>query len=95
MGYIQNGDCLLFECEKPENIEKLETDVLFKGQQHEHKLRGKFCLGKVGDKVYLHSKNCELYHTEHDTLHIPEGFYRLEKVREYDHFLEESREVID
>lgn len=95
MKYFQQGDVILKECEKPSNIEKLKTDLLWKGQNHHHRLRGKFMIGKVKDDLFVHSKGSELFHEEHKTLEIPEGFYKLDIVKEYDHFLEESRRVID
>ena len=96
MKYFQQGDVLLKSCDKPSHIEKLETDLLHKGQAHHHRLRGKFKIAtdKDGNK-YVHSKGCELYHEEHKSIIIPEGFYKLGLVVEYDHFLEESRVVID
>lgn len=37
----------------------------------------------------------DLVHEEHKTIAIPPGEYRIGIVREYDHFKEEAREVID
>ena len=34
-------------------------------------------------------------HEEHHPITIPSGIYRFRRVREYDHFAEEAREVID
>lgn len=93
--YFQHGDVLLKQIEKPKNIEKLDTDIFHQGQNHAHKVRGKFCIGKSGDKIFLHSRGCEIYHDEHAALQIPEGVYEKSIVNEYDHFLEESRQVID
>lgn len=93
--YIQQGDVILKQCEKPNNIENLKTDLLFKGQQHHHRMRGDFMIGKSGDRIFLYSKGSELFHEEHKTLQIPAGFYELSNVVEYDHMLEESRRVID
>jgi hypothetical protein len=95
MSYLQQGDLILTKIEKPTNVEKLKTDVLYKGQNHEHKLRGKFCIAKDSKNTYIHSKGCELYHDEHAMIKIPDGFYELKIVLEYDHWLEESRQVID
>lgn len=96
MKYFQQGDVLLKSCEKPNDIEILETDLLHKGQAHHHRMRGKFKIAQSKDgSRYLHSKGSELFHEEHKTIEIPEGFYKMDLVREYDHFLEESRIVID
>jgi hypothetical protein len=93
--YIQHGDVLLFKCDKPKNIEKLKTDVFFQGMNHQHRLRGDFMIGKDGDDTYIHSKGCEAFHDEHHAIALPEGFFKLRIVKEYDHLLEESRQVID
>jgi hypothetical protein len=94
--YIQQGDVLLKQCEKPSGIKIDKTDLLWKGQNHHHRLRGKFRIAKdaKGD-VFVHSKGAELFHEEHKTLSVHPGFYRLGIVQEYDHLLEESRAVID
>lgn len=96
MKYYQQGDVLLKKTSKPKDIEILETDLLHKGQAHHHRMRGKFKIGanKNGER-FVHSKGAELFHEEHKTIKIPEGFYKLDLVIEYDHFLEESRVVID
>ena len=56
--YFQAGDTLLFECEKPKDIEIQKTDVFFKGANHLHRLRGNFAIGKHGDQIFIHSKGC-------------------------------------
>lgn len=96
MEIYEQGDVLLFKCDKPKDIEKLDTDLLHKGQQHHHRLRGKFKIGiqKNGTR-YIHSKGCELFHEEHKSIMLPEGFYKMGIVVEYDHQAEESRQVID
>lgn len=95
MKYYQQGDVLLKVCEKPADVKKIKTDLLYKGQQHNHRLRGKFMITKKGDDIFVHSKGAELFHEEHKTIQIPEGFYIMDIVREYDHLLEEPRRVID
>lgn len=96
MTYFQQGDVLLKTCEKPREVIKLETDLLWRGQNHHHRLRGKFKIAKNdAGETFVHSKGAELFHEEHKTIQIPEGFYKLGIVLEYDHWLEESRQVID
>lgn len=96
MKYYQQGDVLLKSCDKPSKAEILKTDLLHKGQNHHHKLRGKFAIAKDNEgKLFVHSKGSELYHEEHKTIEIPKGFYELGIVNEYDHWTEESRQVID
>lgn len=96
MRYWQQGDVLLKSLDsKPIKVTILETDLLHKGQAHHHRLRGDFKIGEKNGKRFVHSKGCELFHEEHKTIKIPKGFYSLDLVHEYDHFLEESRVVID
>lgn len=96
MTYFQQGDVLLKSLnQKPTDVLKLETDLLHKGQAHHHRLRGKFQIAEKDGKRFVHSKGCELFHEEHKTIKIPEGFFEMDLVLEFDHFLEESRIVID
>lgn len=96
MPYVQQGDCLLFQVEKaPKGLKVVKSDLMFKGQNHHHRLRGKFKMGVLEGKTYVVSNGAELFHEEHKTIKLPAGAYRLDHVQEYDHWLEESRQVID
>ena len=95
MIYVQ-GDVLLFKCEKPSNVTKLKSDLLHKGQQNHHRIKGKFMIADGVDNIrYVHSKGCTLFHEEHGDIYLPEGFYRLGIALEYSHQEEEARNVID
>lgn len=94
MAYIQQGDVLLKQVDSVKG-KKAKTDLLWKGQHHHHRVKGKFSIVKEGATIYLKSGGCDLYHEEHKTLKIPKGNYVLSIVQEYDHFAEESRNVID
>ncbi len=94
--YIQQGDVLLKRVpQAPIDLKPIETDLLYRGQNHHHRVRGSFQIAKKDEDTYLLSQGCELFHEEHHALAIPEGAYHLSIVLEYDHFLEESRQVID
>lgn len=96
MNYLQQGDVLLKETKKPSEVTILKTDLLHKGQNHHHRLKGKFKIGETKDgKKYVHSKGAVLYHEEHKDIQVPEGFYEFGLVQEFDHWAEESRNVID
>ena len=41
------------------------------------------------------SDEAELTHQEHKTIVLPKGDYQINRVREYDHFVEEARRVQD
>ena len=94
MIYFQQGDCLLFKEEKTKG-KALKTDLLWKGQNHHHRLKGKYKIYKDGSDLYLKSDGCTLVHEEHKPIKLSKGVYKLKIVMEYDHFLEESRQVID
>lgn len=95
MKIFQQGDVLLKQTEKPLNVNILESDLLHKGQNHHHRVKGKFKIGENAEGRFVHSKGAVLFHEEHKDVVIPAGFYKLGIVMEYDHFLEESRQVID
>jgi len=96
MIFYQQGDVILKECAKPKDITILKTDLLHKGQNHHHRLNGKFRIGVSSDGTkYVHSKGSILTHEEHLDINLPEAFYEFSVVMEYDHWLEESRQVID
>jgi hypothetical protein len=91
--YIQ-GDVILKESKSTKG-KKLKTDLLWKGQNHHHRVKGKFVIKKNGEELYLESLGCTLFHEEHKDLKIPKGKYILHIALERDHILEESRRVID
>lgn len=73
------------------------TLLLHKGEQHHHRLAGgSFRVGLVsGVKVLQVQKQTILTHEEHGPIKVKPGVYAVEIQSEYDHFLEESRNVID
>lgn len=96
----QQGDVIL---EKVEGIRgrKLNHLVLAKGEVtgHCHKVtEGIAELYKDGaGKMFLRvtSDTVTITHEEHNPVKIPMGDWSIRAVREYDHFLEESRNVSD
>lgn len=95
MKIYQQGDVLLKTIPKPTGVTLEKTDLLYKGEQHHHRMKGKFKIATKGEQKFVHSKGATLFHEEHKDVEIPEGFYEMDIVREYDHALEESRRVID
>jgi hypothetical protein len=95
--YFQQGDCLLKKTKFPaDGLTVVPGNILFKGQQHHHRVRGDFEMYDASGVRYLRvAGKTELFHEEHKTVFLPKGDYRLDFVQEYDHFLEESRQVID
>ncbi len=94
MIYYQQGDVLLKETDAIKG-KSVKTDLLWKGQNHHHRVKGKFTIVKSNERIYLKSSGCVLFHEEHKSIKIPKGTYALSIVQEYDHWLEESRAVID
>lgn len=95
--YFQTGDVLYKQVEAlPKGLKKLKGNLIHKGQNHFHRIEGKFALyeGAAGFFIKAEGK-CALTHEEHKTIALPKGLYKKDIVLEYDHFLEESRQVID
>jgi hypothetical protein len=97
MFYYQTGDVLYIKESKiPKGAKALKTNLFHKGENHEHLVRGEFTIYEHGDDLYLKCKSdCELYHDEHHTILAKPGIYKKRIVKEYDHLLEEARNVID
>lgn len=93
----QQGDCLLKVSKIDlDSAKRVAGDLLFKGAQHHHRLRGGFEMYDQDGARHLRVVgSAELFHEEHKTIPLAPGEYRLDFVQEYDHFLEESRQVID
>lgn len=92
----------------PKSAKPVKGNLLLKGQTNSHALYGgKFQLYKDKDQVFLKvTKETTLdhvqdhlvkkpKHAEHHAQKISVGEYFLSPVMEYDHQLEESRQVID
>jgi hypothetical protein len=97
----QHGDVLVKSFDGILPKKSLITNIILKsdvtGHSH-HLLNGKFSLKEGKEKeLFLNviSKSVDLVHEEHHTINIPKGKYKITFVREYDHFLEEARQVID
>ena len=94
MKYYQQGDCLLKQVSEAKG-KPTKSNLLWKGQNHHHRVKGKYTILKSDNVIYLKSQGCTLFHEEHKDIKIDKGLYELSIVQEYDHFLEESRAVID
>lgn len=100
MKYYQNGDVLLFKTNhiKGGTLENVDGNVFHKGQQHSHIIEGDFQLfedRELGNYYVNCLSDCILKHDEHKSITISEGWYQKKICLEYDHFLEESKEVVD
>lgn len=97
---LQQGDVNLETIDRvPHGAKKLDHKVLAWGEVSNHTHQA------VADDCALYEKNgvrylstpsgTKIQHEEHQTIEIPPGVYHVDIVKEYDHFLEESRSVID
>lgn len=98
--WYQQGDVIIRKCNGiPKTAKKLDHLVLAEGEVtgHMHKIvAGQAMLYMLGAAMYLKVlENAKLFHDEHREFDIPPGAYIVDKVKEYDHFLEETREVAD
>jgi|WetSurMetagenome_2_1015567.scaffolds.fasta_scaffold246189_2 hypothetical protein len=98
--YYQHGDVLIKSINYiPKNAKPVESTILAEGEStgHIHRINGgKAIIYMVNLIMYLKViKKISLIHEEHKALFIPPGNYQIDKVKEYDHFLEEARKVVD
>ena len=96
---IQQGDVVIVRVEKIQG-KKLNHLTLAQGEStgHHHTItEGDAELYEQEGTLFLRvkSKEATLTHQEHNTVTIPKGDYKINIVREYDHFSEEARNVRD
>lgn len=99
--FYQQGDTLIFKTdEMPKDAKLLEHKTLMEGELtgHAHRIsKGLAELFENGTTKYLKvlSEEAVLTHEEHNQIVLPKGIYKIGRVREYDHFAEEARNVVD
>ena len=96
---LQQGDVLIKKTIKVKG-KKLPHLTLAKGEHtgnHHTITEGDAELYEYEGTLFLKviSKQAKLTHQEHDVVTIPKGDYEIGIVKEYDHFLEESKNVQD
>lgn len=102
--YYQQGDVLLKPCAAPSGTKALKPGargyVLAEGEATGHAHRIEDVAGiefteKDGKLYITNMKPATIRHEEHKPITLPPGCWEVGKVREYDHFTEEAREVRD
>lgn len=112
--YLMQGDCLIIQLgdenfiNSPKKItgEKVETNLVLKGQTNSHALyEGDFDIYKDGEQVFIDVKTFTVLdhvkdenyreHAEHHAQYIPKGKYYVGPVIEFDHLEKMARQVID
>ena len=98
--WYQQGDVTIMPAEGiPASAVRVSTRVLREGEAtgHAH-------VATADDvQLFLHEgtlymrapTGTEVVHEEHKAFSVPPGTYRIGAVREYDHFAEEARSVVD
>lgn len=72
--------------------------VLAEGEAtgHAHTAEGDVEVLECEGRLYCHStRSFTLRHQEHRPLRVPAGAYEVRRVREFDYFTKEAREVMD
>lgn len=103
MKVFQQGDVNFFMVKMPKGAEVLKDHgpIVQFGEHtgHAHRLHGEgftfFTDPKTKARHLRLVQPTALRHEEHKEIMLPPGDYRIGIVREYDHFEEESREVLD
>ena len=91
--YYQQGDILLFLVNQDTwRGDAPSTKLCHKGDNHEHHFEHEVF---QDEDLFLLNKETKLLHFEHKTITLPAGIYRKKIVKEFDHFTEEARNVID
>lgn len=99
--YWQQGDVILEPVSFPDVLDTIKTNVLQEGEHtgHAHRLFGDgftvFEEPKSKTKYLRVVKPVALRHEEHKEVKIPPGDYKIGLVREFDHWEQATRRVID
>jgi|ERR1044072_407109 hypothetical protein len=99
LNYFQQGDVLVKPTTIPEDAKPLTHRIFREGEHtgHMHAATAEdvVLLEKDGVMFARIPNGTNLTHQEHHTIFLPPGDYQIDAVQEYDHFLEESRAVLD
>ena len=100
MKKYQQGDVILKEVDYEIEGQELNHLILAEGEAtgHSHQLINGIGKLIMMDKILhlkIFSDTALLKHEEHAPIELKKGNYVIHRVNEYDHFLEESRQVRD
>lgn len=99
MTYFEQGDVLIKEVKTvPAEAKSIENKVLAHGESgHIHQFRGNTAqMFVLNENTYMKVfRDTPIEHEEHKTIILPPGDYQIDRVKEYDHFIEEARYVAD
>ena len=102
---LQQGDVLINkiskvpkEAKRKEPRERDKAYILAEGEVtgHAHKINAAIDFLELADRLFFKNDAPVIVeHEEHNAITVPAGIWEVTKVREYDHFKEEIREVRD
>lgn len=102
MKYYQQGDVLLIRTDEAwiRNLPSKHSPIIQLGEAtgHAHRIDGPKYMqyeNMAGDRYLKLGKAAVLRHEEHKPIKLLKGVYEIRIVREYDHFKEEQRKVVD
>ena len=97
--YWQAGDILFKEATfLTIGLKLVKSNIIKLGSAsgHAHTLSGgKLYQDKNNNMFIVAGKDTSAEHDEHKSIALPVGKYRVDVVKEFDHFLEESKQVQD
>lgn len=99
--YFQHGDLLLKKIDKiPDGAVEKKSDIILSGEHtnHHHRIarNAQAVILVLGAIQYLRVfDDTPITHEEHKERILPPGDYEIDQVREFDHFKEEAKRVID
>jgi hypothetical protein len=102
MKLFQQGDVLFKSVnEVPKGkIEVVGSGIVEEGEASGHYHRftpspANQLIKVLGAMYLIANEMVRIQHEEHNEITLPPGVYFVDKVKEYDHFLEETRRVVD
>jgi hypothetical protein len=98
--WYQQGDVCIFPVDEiPTDAKPEPENILARGEAtgHAHVALGQNVqVMRRRDELYLSAPTgAQIKHEEHNPFSVPQGLYKIRIVREYDHFNEEARPVLD
>lgn len=97
---FQQGDVILESILViPKTAKKKKDKIVAEGEAtgHHHRLTNGCSVYEDGEDLYVdvEVETVEIVHEEHLPIELPNGLYKVRRVKEYDHFAEETRQVRD
>jgi len=90
--YYQAGDVLMIKRENVTLKDAVKTKLCHKGNNHTHDFDKEVL---QDGNLFLLNEDTTMLHFEHKPILLPLGVYEKRIVREYSHYDEEARSVID